>query len=36
MTTDDEIDQAINLITDAVKQQLSSFTNGTNGHHHKH
>ncbi|CAF2908112.1 unnamed protein product, partial [Rotaria sp. Silwood2] len=27
MTTDDEIDQAIILITDAVKQQLSSLTN---------
>jgi hypothetical protein len=28
MTTDDEVDQSIILITNAVKQQLSSFTNG--------
>ncbi len=28
MTTDDEIDQAIILITNAVKQQLFTFING--------
>jgi hypothetical protein len=28
MTTDDEIDEAIILTRNAVKQQLSSFTNG--------
>jgi cysteine sulfinate desulfinase/cysteine desulfurase-like protein len=33
MTTDDEIDQSIILITNAVKEQLSSFTNG---HVHNH
>jgi hypothetical protein len=33
MTTDEEIDQAIILITNAVKQLLSSQTNGHNHHH---
>ncbi len=33
MTTDNEIDEAIILITNAVKQQLSSFTNGHDHHH---
>jgi hypothetical protein len=32
MTTDDEIDQAIILIANAVKQQLSSYTNGHDHH----
>jgi len=33
MTTDDEIDQAIILITNAVQKQLSSSTNGHDHHH---
>jgi cysteine sulfinate desulfinase/cysteine desulfurase-like protein len=33
MTTDNEIDEAIILITNAVKQQLSSFINGHDHHH---
>ncbi len=33
MTTDDEINEAILLITNAVKQQLSSSTNGHDHHH---
>jgi hypothetical protein len=33
MTTDDEIDEAIILITNAIKQQLSSFTNGYDQHY---
>ena len=33
MTTDDEIDQSIILITNAIKEQLDSYTNGHDHHH---
>jgi hypothetical protein len=33
MTTDDEIDEAIILIRNAVKQQLSSFIDGHDSFH---